>query len=57
MFAFLEALYPGRFTFSQFWLLAYAVAFWFILHRVITLFFLIRRERVKPIPKEDRLSV
>lgn len=57
MFAFLEALYPGRFSFSQFWLLAWAVSFWFILHRILTLFFLIRKEHVKPIPKEDRLSV
>lgn len=57
MFAFLEALYPGRFTFSQFWLLAWVISFWFILHRVITLFFLIKKEHISPIPKEDRLTV
>lgn len=57
LFAFLETLYPGRYTFSQFWLLAWAISFWFVLQRVVTLFFLIRKENVQPIPKEDRLQL
>ena len=57
LYASLEALYPGRFSFSQFWLLAWVISFWFVLHRVVTLFVVIKKERIKPIPKEDRLSV
>lgn len=57
MQGFLEVLYPGRYSFSQFWLLAWVVSFWFMLQRFLTLFFVIRKEHVKPIPKEDRLSV
>jgi len=57
LYAFLEALYPGRYSFSQFWLLAWAVSFWFVMQRLVTLFFVVRKEHVKPIPKEDRLSV
>lgn len=57
LYAFLETLYPGKYSFSQFWLLAWTVSFWFLLQRFVTLYFVIRREKVMPIPKEDRLSV
>lgn len=57
LFASLESLYPGRYSFSQFWFLAWIVSFWFIFQRFITLYFIIRKEKVKPIPKEERLSI
>lgn len=57
LYAILESLYPGRFSFSEFWALAWAISFWFVLHRVVTLFFIIRKKKIKPIPKEERLSI
>lgn len=57
LFASLEALYPGRFSFSEFWLFAWAISFWFLLQRFVTLFVIIKKEKVRPIPREDRLPV
>lgn len=55
LFGALDAFSPHTYTFSQFWLLAWVVSFWFLLHRFLTLFFLIRKYDVKPIPKEERM--
>ncbi len=49
----LVTMYP-EYTFSQFWLLAWAVSFWLLLQRFITLYILIKRQHVAPIPKEQR---
>ena len=57
MFAMLEAAAPGYCTASQFWLFAWPVSFWLIIQRFITLFIVIRRNKVTPIPKEDRISL
>lgn len=57
LFAALDAFAPNTYTFSQFWLFAWIISFWFLLHRFITLFFLVRKYDVKPIPKEDRLPI
>ncbi len=57
LFAALDSFSPHTYTFSQFWLLAWAISFWFVLHRIVTLFFLIRKYDVTPIAKEDRLSL
>lgn len=57
LFAALDSFSPNMYPFSQFWLLAWVISFWFILHRIITLFFLIRKYDVKPIPKEDCMSL
>lgn len=51
----LNNVFPGEYTFSQFWLFAWVIAFWLLLQRFITLFILIRRYKVAPISKEDRL--
>lgn len=53
-YAFLTELYPDACTFSQFWLIMWGVSFVFILQRIITLFVLIKREHIAPIPKENR---
>ena len=53
----LDAFAPNTYTFSQFWLFAWIISFWFLLHRFITLFFLVRKYDVKPIPKEERLPI
>lgn len=57
LFAALEAFSPNTYTFSQFWLFAWVISFWFLLHRFLTLFVLIRKYDVKPIPKEERMSL
>lgn len=57
LFGALDSVFPGRYTFSEFWLFAWVISFWFLLHRFITLLFLIRKYDVKPIPKEDRLTL
>lgn len=57
LFSALDSVFPNQYTFSQFWLFAWVIAFWFLLHRFITLFFLVRKYDVKPIPKEDRLPL
>lgn len=57
LFGQLDALFPARYTFSQFWLFAWIISFWFLLQRFITLFFLVKKYKVQPIPKEERLTV
>lgn len=52
-FAILDKLYPGRYTISQYWLLLWSIAFWFIVQRVMTLYFMCRYYRVEPMRKED----
>lgn len=57
LFGALDAFSPDTYTFSQFWLFAWVISFWFILHRLVTLFFLIKKYHVKPVPKEDRITL
>lgn len=57
LYASIEVLYPGKYSFSQLWILAWAVSFWFILQRFLTLYFAIRKHHIKPVPKEERLSL
>ena len=53
----LDTFSPNTYTFSQFWLFAWVISFWFLLHRFVTLFFLIRKYDVEPIPKEKRMPL
>lgn len=57
LYASIEALYPGRYSFSQLWLLAWVVSFWFVLQRFLTLYFTVKKYHVKPVPKEERLPL
>lgn len=57
LFGALDAFSPNTYTFSQFWLFAWVISFWFLLHRFITLYALIRKYDVRPIPKEERLPL
>ncbi len=52
-FAALDTLYPGKYTLSQYWLLLWGVALWFILQRIATLYFMCRYYKVQPMKKED----
>ena len=52
-FAALDKLYPGKYTMSQYWMLLWGVAIWFILQRILTLYIMCRYYKVEPMKKED----
>ena len=52
-FAALDTLYPNTYTMSQYWILLWGVALWFILQRILTLYFMCRYYKVEPMKKED----
>ena len=52
-FAALDTLYPHKYTMSQYWMLLWGVALWFILQRIVTLYLMCRYYKVKPMKKED----
>ncbi len=52
-FAALDALYPGKYTMSQYWILLWGVALWFVLQRIVTMYFMCRYYKVEPMKKED----
>lgn len=52
-FAALDILYPNTYTLSQYWLLLWGIALWFILQRIVTLYFMCRYYKVEPMKKED----
>lgn len=57
MYMMLEVAAPGYCTASQFWMFAWPVAFWLLIQRMITMYILVRRHHVMPIPKEDRIPL
>lgn len=56
-FAALDTLYPNTYTMSQYWMLLWGIALWFILQRIITLYFMCRYYKVEPMKKEDLPSL
>ena len=52
-FAALDTLYPDTYTLSQYWILLWGVALWFILQRIVTMYFMCRFYKVEPMRKED----
>ena len=52
-FAALDALYPHTYTMSQYWILLWGIALWFILQRIVTLYFMCLYYKVEPMKKED----
>ncbi len=52
-FAALDKLYPDTYTMSQFWMVLWSIALWFILQRIITLYAMCRYYKVEPMQKED----
>jgi len=56
-FAALDTLYPNTYTMSQYWMLLWGVALWFVLQRIITLYCMCRYYKVEPIKKEDLPSL
>ncbi len=52
-FSALDALYPGKYTMSQYWMLLWGIAIWFIVQRIITLYVMCRVYKVKPMEKAE----
>lgn len=57
MYMMLNVAAPGYCTASEFWMFAWPVAFWLIVQRLITMYILVRKHHVTPIPKEDRIPI
>lgn len=52
-FAWLDSLYPNTYTISQYWILLWGIAIWFIAQRIITMYIMCRYYKVEPMQKED----
>lgn len=52
-FAILDKMYPNTYTVSQYWLLLWSITIWFLIQRLITLYFMCRYYKVEPMRKED----
>lgn len=52
-FAILDKMYPGKYTISQYWLLLWGIALWFIIQRIVTMYAMCKYYKVKPMVKED----
>ena len=52
-FAALDNLYPNTYTMSQFWMLLWGIAIWFVLQRILTMYFMCRYYKVEPMNKTE----
>jgi len=52
-FAILDKMYPDKYNISEYWLLLWSIAFWFIIQRIVTMYIMCKHYRVKPMNKED----
>lgn len=52
-FATLDAMFPGKYTLSGFWMAVWGIGIWFILQRVVTLYLFCLKYKVSPVPKEE----
>ena len=52
-FSILDKMYPDTYTMSQFWMLLWGVAIWFIVQRIVTMYIMCRYYKVEPMVKED----
>jgi len=52
-FAALDKLYPNTYTMSQFWMLLWGIAIWFVIQRIVTLYLMCRYYKVEPMKKEE----
>ncbi len=52
-FSLLDGLYPNQFTYSQYWIVLWVIALWFLIQRIITLYCMCRFYKVEPMLKKD----
>lgn len=57
VFGLLVAAFPDCCTFSEFWVMMWGISLIFILQRFATLFIIVKKEKIKPMPKEEIPSV
>ena len=57
VYGILISMYPGCCSFSQYWLMMWGISLWFILQRFISLYIDIRRAKIGPIPREERIPL
>ena len=56
-FAALDKLYPNTYTLSQYWILLWGIALWFVLQRIITMYVMCKYYKVAPIQKSELPSL
>ena len=56
-FSLLDKLYPNTYTLSQYWILLWGIAIWFIAQRIITMYLMCRYYKVKPMDKAELPSL
>lgn len=56
-FAILDKMYPDTYTISQYWLLLWGIAIWFVIQRILTMYVMCKYYKVKPLKKEELPSV
>ncbi len=56
-FSSLDQLFPGQYTMSQFWILLWGIAIWFIMQRIITLYLMCLYYKVEPMKKSELPSL
>lgn len=52
-FAALDKLYPNTYTMSQYWMVLWGIAIWFVLQRIVTLYIMCRYYKVEAMSKEE----
>ncbi len=52
-FAALDKLYPNKYNISQYWIVLWAIAIWFILQRIVTLMVMCKYYKVRPMDKSE----
>lgn len=49
----LDALYPGTYALSNFWMVVWGIGLWFVVQRILTLYLFCRYYKVVPVPTEE----
>lgn len=52
-FAIYEGLYPDTYTISEFWMILWSIAIWFVIGRIVTMYLMCRYYKVEAMCKED----
>jgi len=52
-FAVMDGMYPGKYTMSQYWMVLWGIAIWFVLQRIVTLYFMCLYYKVAPMNESD----
>ena len=52
-FTCLDTLYPSQYTISQYWMVLWGIAIWFIIQRIVTLYAMCLFYNIKPMSKAE----